>query len=50
MKTYTFPYRHGTKSFTIDETRVIKEITMPEVKPLKDIRTAVLEAIYPPSA
>lgn len=48
MKTYTFPYGHGTKSFTIDETRVIKEITMPEVKPLKDIRTAVLEAIYPP--
>ena len=48
MKTYTFPYGHGTKSFTIDESRVIKEITMPKVTPLKDIRQAVLDAIYHP--
>lgn len=48
MREYTFHYGHGTKSFSIDETRVIKEVDMPAVKPLTDIRKAVLDAIYHP--
>jgi len=48
MREYTFHYGHGTKSFSIDETSVIKEVDMPAVKPLTDIRKAVLDAIYHP--
>lgn len=48
MREYTFHYGRGTKSFSIDETRVIKEVDMPAVKPLTDIRKAVLDAIYHP--
>ncbi|MCI6159349.1 MAG: nickel-dependent lactate racemase [Selenomonadaceae bacterium] len=48
MREYTFHYGRGTKSFSLDETRVIKEVDMPAVKPLTDIRKAVLDAIYHP--
>lgn len=48
MKEYTFHYGHGTKSFQIDESKVIKEVEMPSVEPLKDIKQAVLDAIYHP--
>ena len=48
MQEYTFHYGRGTKSFSLDETRVIKEVDMPQMTPLTDIRQAVLEAIYHP--
>ena len=48
MKEYTFHYGHGTKSFSLDESKVIKEIEMPAVEPLVDVKQAVLDAIYNP--
>ena len=48
MKQYTFHYGRGTKSFSLDESKVIKEVDMPAVKPLTDIKQAVLDAIYHP--
>jgi len=48
MREYTFHYGHGTKSFSLDESRVIKEVEMPQVAPLTDIKQAVLDAIYHP--
>ena len=48
MKTYTFPYGHGTKSFSLDESRLIREVEMPSVAPLTDVKQAVLDAIYHP--
>lgn len=32
----------------LDESKVIKEVDMPAVKPLTDIKQAVLDAIYHP--
>lgn len=48
MKDYTFHYGRGEKKFSIDESRVLKEIRMPEKAPLTDIPSAVLEAIRNP--
>ncbi|MBQ1917766.1 MAG: DUF2088 domain-containing protein, partial [Schwartzia sp.] len=48
MKDYTFHYGRGEKTFSIDESRVLKEIRMPEKSPLTDIPSAVLEAIRNP--
>ena len=48
MKDYEFHYGHGSKSFQLDETKVLKVIEMPKVEPLADIAQAVLEAIYHP--
>lgn len=48
MKQYTFHYGRGTKSFSLDESKVIKEVDMPAVKPLTDIKQAVLDAVYHP--
>lgn len=31
MKKYSFHYGHGHKDFSIDESRIIKEVTMPEL-------------------
>lgn len=48
MREYTFHYGHGTKSFKLDESRVIKEITMPETPVMEDVEKGVLDAIYHP--
>lgn len=48
MREYTFHYGHGTKSFSLDESRVIKEITMPETPVMEDVEKGVLDAIYHP--
>ncbi len=48
MKDYEFHYGHGTKSFQLDEEKVLKVIEMPKVEPLTDISQAVLDAVYHP--
>ena len=48
MKEYTFPYGRGTKTFPLDEDRVLGEIRMPEAVPLTDIPGAVLDSIRHP--
>lgn len=48
MKKYSFHYGHGHKDFSIDESRIIKEVTMPEFEPMHDIKQGVLDAIYNP--
>ncbi len=48
MKEYTFAYGHGSKTFSLDESRVLQTIEMPDTPPLADIRAAVLEAIAHP--
>ena len=48
MKEYTFHYGRGTKKFSLDESRVLKEIVMPKQPLLTDIKGAVLDAIEHP--
>ena len=48
MKEFTFHYGRGTKSFSLDESKIIKEIRMPETPVMEDIPKGVLEAIYNP--
>ena len=48
MKEYTFHYGRGTKRFSLDESKVIKEIRMPETPVMEDIPKGVLDAIYHP--
>jgi hypothetical protein len=48
MKKFTFHYGHGTKSFELDEKRIIKEVEMPQVPPMTDVKAGVLDAIYHP--
>ena len=48
MKNYTFHYGHGTKTFSLDENRVLKEVRMPNVPPMTDIKQGVLAAVNNP--
>ena len=48
MKEYTFAYGRGSKTFSLDESRVIKTIKMPDTPPLTDVKAAVLDAIAHP--
>ena len=48
MKEFTFHYGRGTKSFSLDESKIIKEIRMPETPVMEDIPKGVLDAIYNP--
>ncbi len=48
IKKYSYHYGHGCKEFELDSDRVLKEVRMAEVEPLKDIKSAVLDAIYHP--
>lgn len=48
MKEYTFHYGRGTKTFSVDENRVLKVIEMPKQPLLEDVKSAVLDAIEHP--
>ena len=48
MKEYTYHYGRGTKKFSLDESRVLKEIVMPKQPLLTDVKSAVLDAIEHP--
>ena len=48
MKEYTFAYGRGSKAFSLDESRVLQTIEMPDTPPLADIRAAVLDAVAHP--
>lgn len=48
IHTYSLPYGHGSKSVKIEEKRVIQELSLKPAEPLKDIKSAVLEAINHP--
>ena len=48
MKEYTFAYGRGSKTFSLDESRVLQTIGMPDTPPLTDVRAAVLEAVAHP--
>jgi len=47
MKQYTFHYGHGSKSFTLDENRVLNEIRMPETPVMENIAQGVLRFTIP---
>ena len=48
MKEYTFHYGRGTKTFSVDENRILKVIEMPKQPLLEDVKSAVLDAIEHP--
>lgn len=48
MKTYEFAYGRGTKTFTLDENRVLKEVETATFEPMKDVKAGILEAINNP--
>ncbi len=48
MREYDFAYGRGRKKFSVDESRVLKEIRTEEFAPMTDIRAGVLEAIRNP--
>ncbi len=48
MKEYTFAYGRGGMTFSLDERRVVAEITVPRFPPLADVRSAILEALERP--
>ncbi|HIU64191.1 MAG TPA: nickel-dependent lactate racemase [Candidatus Avacidaminococcus intestinavium] len=47
-KKYSYHYGHGHKEFTLDEGKVLKEVRMPDLPPITDIKAAVLEAVSNP--
>ena len=48
MKEYMFPYGRGSRTFSLDESRVLQTIVMPDTPPLTDVKAAVLEAVRNP--
>lgn len=48
MKQYSFHYGHGTKSFTLDENKVMNDIRMPETPVMENVAQGVLDVIYHP--
>lgn len=48
MKEYTFHYGHGSKTFSLDEKRVLNEIRMSETPVMENVAQGVLDAIYHP--
>ena len=48
MKKYTYAYGRGTMDFEVEESKVLKEIRTKEFPVIKDIKTAVLDAINNP--
>ncbi len=48
MKEYTFAYGRGSRTFSLDEKRVVAEIVMPALPPLADVEASVLEALANP--
>lgn len=48
MKNFSYPYGHGEKTFSVDESHIIGEINVSPVDTLTDVRAAVLDAINHP--
>ena len=48
MKKFTLPYGRGTKTFELDESKILQEINMPSATPLTDIAGSVLDAVRHP--
>lgn len=48
MKQYTFHYGRGTKTFSLEEDRVLNEIRMPDTPVMENIAQGVLDAVYHP--
>ncbi|MBR2960625.1 MAG: nickel-dependent lactate racemase [Burkholderiaceae bacterium] len=48
VKSYEYAYGRGTKTFELDDTRVLKEVVTQEFPPMQDIKQGVLDAIYNP--
>lgn len=48
MKEFEYPYGRGTKKFTIDTNRVLKEVKTATFEPIEDVKAAVLDAIEHP--
>ena len=48
MKEFEFAYGRGTKKFTIDAAKVIKEVRTNELPVMQDVKQGVLDAIYHP--
>lgn len=45
---YSYKYGHGSKEFSLDADRVIKEVKVAQMPLLEDVKAAVLDAIYHP--
>lgn len=45
---FSYKYGHGYKEFSLDDTKILAEIKMPEMPPIQDLKAAVLEALYHP--
>ncbi len=48
MKKYTYAYGRGTMDFEVEESKVLKEIRTKEFPVIKDVKSAVLDAINNP--
>lgn len=48
MKEFEFAYGRGSKKFTLDEGRILKEIRTASFEPLTDVKGAILDAINHP--
>ena len=48
VKAYEYAYGRGTKTFELDDARVLKEVVTQEFPPMQDIKQGVLDAIYNP--
>ncbi len=48
MQQYTFHYGRGTKTFALDEKKVLAQVEMPKVPPMTDIKGGVLAAVSHP--
>ncbi len=48
MKTFEFDYGKGKKQFQIEEERILAELKTANFPPIKDLKTAVHDALYNP--
>ena len=45
---YSYKYGHGSKEFSLESDRVIKEVTVAKMPLLEDVKAAILDAVYHP--
>ena len=48
ISSYSYKYGHGSKEFSLDSDRVLKEVTVAKMPLLEDVKAAILDALYHP--
>ena len=48
MQKFSYPYGHGTQSFELETSRLVKEVEMPAITPMADVPAGILEAVNHP--